>query len=129
MRNVTRSQILAVILFLACHHGAAADPAEAAALMGAWCDDTGYRLDLGPDSITFLDAQAPHPPPGQELAFAADMAVYSQDFRNTSWPELDVVACTLRLMGPGEAEESCSGPGIGFRPRIMLKRCPVTPIS
>lgn len=132
MRNVTPRQILAAALSLALLvviRDAAADPTEAEALMGSWCDDTGYRLDLGPDGITFFDAQAPNPPPGQELAFAAGMADYSQDFRDTSWPELDIVACTLRLTGPGEALESCTGPGVGFRPQIALKRCPVTPIS
>src|SRR5690606_29381236 len=49
MRNVTSRQILTVSLVLACLRTAAADPAEAEALMGSWCDETGYRLDLGPD--------------------------------------------------------------------------------
>jgi hypothetical protein len=125
-------QILLAAICLSAVLGAGdtlADPAEAEALMGAWCDDTGYRVELRADAITFLDAQAPNPPPGQELAFAAGMAVYSQDFRDTAWPNLDVVACTLRLISPDEAEETCTGPGFGFRPRIHLKRCPATPIS
>ena len=144
MRNVTGPQIamkicksLVVLLFAAAT--LAADPASlgqaranpdaARALLGAWCDDTGYRIDLSPDSITFLDAQAPNPPPGEELAFAAGLAVYTQDFRKSAWPELDVVSCTLRLTGPDQAEETCTGPGIGYRPFIELNRCTPTPIS
>lgn len=148
MRNVTALQIpmktrknLSLLLLAAvvvatdptglgqAHADPGAAPNEAGALIGAWCDDTGYRIDLAPDSITFLDAQAPNPPPGEELALAAGIAVYTQDFRTSAWPELDVVSCTLRLTGPDRAEETCSGPGIGYRPFIKLARCTTLPIS
>lgn len=139
MRNATtplyspksraRAPLCAIWLLVLAATPTMADPHEAGALLGAWCDDTGYRIDLAPGSITFLDAQAPNPPPGEELAFAAGIAVYSQDFRKSAWPELDVVSCTLRLTGPDRAEETCTGPGIGYRPFIELNRCTPTPIS
>lgn len=124
MTRIWLGRLAAAGLLLATPTAAAADP-----LFGAWCDDTGYRLDISADRVTFLDAQAPHPPPGQELAFGEGVAVYLQDFRETQWPALDVVACTLTLTGPDTAVERCHGPGIGFNPFIPLTRCKTTPIS
>lgn len=130
MRNVTPSiapSILAALLFLAGLLPAAADPPPH--LLGDWCDETGYRVELRADGVSFFDAQAPHPPPGAELAIVGELAVYTQDFRGTPWPQLDVVACRLSLTGPDRALETCTGPGVGFRPVIPLKRCSATPIS
>ena len=103
---------------------AAADP-----LLGAWCDDTGYRIDLGDDRITFRDHQQDDPPDGTELAFGTGIAVYRQDFRPTQWPRIGIIDCTLRLTGPDSAEETCHGPGSGFTPFFALKRCPADVIS
>lgn len=109
---------------------ALAGPTQAAErLLGAWCDDTGYRIDLGPDSITFRDRQLGDPPAGTDLTFGDGIAVYRQDFRPTQWPQLDVIDCTLRLTGPDSAEETCRGPGYGFMPFFALKRCPQDVIS
>lgn len=105
-------------------------PHEASALMGSWCDETGYQLNLTPDAIRFRDLQAVEDPPeGADLAFAANIAVYTQDFRNSAYPEIGLIACTLTLTGPDRAREHCQGPGVGFRPTIDLTRCPETPIS
>lgn len=102
----------------------AADP-----LLGSWCDDTGYRIDLSAEKITFRDRQFGHPPDGTELAFGEGIAVYRQDFRATQWPQLDIVDCTLRLVGPDRAEETCQGRGHGFMPFFALERCPPDVIS
>ena len=69
------------------------------------------------------------PPPGQELAIVGELAVYTQDFRQSPWPELDLVACRLSLTDPDKALETCTGPGIGYRPVIPLRRCTGVPIS
>lgn len=105
-------------------------PHEAAELMGSWCDDTGYQLNLTQSAIWFRDLQAMEDPPaGADLAFAANIAVYTQDFRESVYPEIGLIACTLTLTGPDRAREHCQGPGVGFRPTIDLVRCPETPIS
>jgi hypothetical protein len=140
MRNVGRVQrtemtrvyarLGAFILTLASAGPALADASEAGALLGSWCDDTGYQLNLTPERIFFRDLQSVEDPPaGADLAFARDMAVYTQDFRPTVFPELGLIACSLTLTGPDTAVERCHGPGTGFRPVIELKRCPETPIS
>lgn len=127
MRNVLTRLAAATLVAPLLGTAAAADPASR--LLGDWCDETGYRVELRQDGITFFDAQMPHPPPGQELAIVGELAVYTQDFRQSPWPELDLVACRLSLTGPDRALESCTGPGIGYRPFIPLKRCTAVPIS
>lgn len=98
--------------------------------MGSWCDDTGYQLNLTQSAIWFRDLQAVEDPPaGTDLAFAANIAVYTQDFRQSAYPEIGLIACSLTLIGPDRAREHCEGPGVGFRPTIDLTRCPETPIS
>ena len=120
----------ALLLTLASTGPALADASEAGALLGSWCDDTGYQLNLTPERIFFRDLQSVEDPPaGADLAFARDMAVYTQDFRPTAYPELGLIACSLTLTGPDKAVERCHGPGTSFRPVIDLKRCPETPIS
>ena len=114
----------ALLLLLPGARALAADP-----LLGSWCDDTGYRIDLTAEKITFRDRQLGDPPDGTDLAFGEGIAVYRQDFRPTPWPELDVIDCTLRLTGPDRAEETCRGPGHGFMPFFALKRCPPEVIS
>jgi hypothetical protein len=98
-------------------------------LLGSWCDDTGYRIDLSADRISFRDRQYGDPPDGSELAFGDGIAVYRQDFRHTRWPQIDVLDCTLRLTAPDGAEETCRGPGYGYVPQFNLKRCPADVIS
>lgn len=98
-------------------------------LLGSWCDDTGYRIDLGPDRISFRDRQVGDPPDGTDLTFGEGVAVYRQDFRRSAWPHLDIIDCTLRLTGSDSAEESCRGAGYGFVPYFALKRCPTDHIS
>lgn len=132
MRNATPNRfpgfrILTALMTMGMAQSAVAEPA--AELIGDWCDESGYRVELRADKVTFFDAQAPHPPPGDELAIAGNLAVYTQDFRGTPWPQLDVVACRLSVTGPDRALESCTGPGIGFRAVIPLKRCTGMPIS
>jgi hypothetical protein len=115
-------------LLLACL--AMASPALAKErLLGSWCDETGYRIELSADKIVFRDRQLGDPPPGTDLTFGEGVAVYRQDFRPTRMPELDIIDCTLRLTGPDRAEETCRGPGYGFMPFIQLKRCPQEVIS
>ncbi|WP_303976557.1 hypothetical protein [Dongia mobilis] len=107
-----------------------AQPALAAyRLLGHWCDDTGYRIHLTADRITFSDRQMGDPPDGTDLAFGDGIAVYRQDFRNSPWPHIDLIDCTLRLVGPDSAEETCRGPGFGFVPVYILRRCPTEHIS
>lgn len=110
---------------------AAGDAAgEAAALLGSWCDATGYQLNLTPQAIWFRDVQAEEdPPPGSDLAFGGNIAVYTQDFSGSRYPLIGLLACSLTLTGPGRAREQCHGPGTGFRPIIDLERCPEMPIS
>lgn len=123
-RKMHKMTVALILMGLATPARAAADP-----LLGAWCDDTGYRIELSPDRITFRDRQLGDPPDGYELAFGEGVAVYRQDFRPTPWPQLDVIDCTLRLTGPDRAEETCRGRGYGFVPFFALKRCPPDPIS
>ncbi len=59
-----------------------AAPAQATErLLGAWCDDTGYRIDLQSDKITFHDRQMERSPARHGSDLRQGVAVYRQDFR------------------------------------------------
>ncbi|MBI2256132.1 MAG: hypothetical protein HYU58_16030 [Proteobacteria bacterium] len=98
-------------------------------LFGAWCDDTGYRIDIGPEAIRFRDRQMGDPPSGTNLVVKNGIATYAQDFRKSAWPHIGLLSCTLRLLGDNAAAETCSGDGYGFMPFFALKRCPKEVIS
>jgi hypothetical protein len=98
-------------------------------LFGAWCDETGYRIDIGPKGISFRDRQMGDPPAGADLVVKDGIATYTQDFRASQWPNIGLLSCTLRLLGENAAAETCSGDGYGFMPFFALKRCPVATIS
>ncbi len=98
-------------------------------LFGSWCDDTGYRIDIGPKSIAFRDRQMGDPPAGSDLVVKDGVATYTQDFRASAWPHIGLLSCTLRLLGDNSAAETCSGDGYGFMPFFALKRCPEDVIS
>jgi hypothetical protein len=117
--------VLAIMVLLA-GEGAAAEPER---LFGSWCDETGYRIDIGPDAIRFRDRQMGNPPPGTELVVKDGVATYRQDFRESQWPHIGLLDCTLRLLGPNAAAETCSGTGHGYMPFFALKRCPDEIIS
>jgi len=106
-----------------------AQATEADRLFGAWCDDTGYRIDIGPKGISFRDHQMGDPPAGADLVVKDGVATYTQDFRVSAWPHIGLLSCTLRLLGDNAAAESCSGDGYGFMPFFALKRCPEEVIS
>jgi len=98
-------------------------------LFGAWCDETGYRIDIGPKGIAFRDRQMGDPPAGTDLVVKDGIATYIQDFRASQWPHIGLLNCTLRLLGDNAAAETCSGNGYGFMPFFALKRCPKEAIS
>ncbi|MDY0872132.1 hypothetical protein [Dongia rigui] len=98
-------------------------------LFGSWCDDTGYRIDIGPQGIRFRDRQMGDPPAGTDLVVKDGTATYTQDFRQSAWPQIGLLSCTLRLLGDNAAAETCSGDGYGFMPFFALKRCPQDVIS
>ena len=98
-------------------------------LFGSWCDDTGYRIDLRPEGISFRDRQMGDPPAGADLVVKDGTATYTQDFRKSAWPHIGLLSCTLRLLGDNAAAETCSGVGYGFMPFFALKRCPEDVIS
>lgn len=98
-------------------------------LFGSWCDDTGYRIDITAQNIRFRDIQMGDPPSGINLEISNGVATYHQDFRESPWPYIGLVACTLRLLGHNAAAETCSGSGYGFTPFAALKRCPQDVIS
>jgi hypothetical protein len=98
-------------------------------LFGSWCDDTGYRIDIGPQGISFRDRQMGDPPAGTDLAIKDGIATYTQDFRQSAWPHIGLLSCNLRLLGDNAAAETCSGSGYGFMPFFALKRCPEDVIS
>ncbi len=106
-----------------------AQAATADPLYGSWCDDTGYRIDIGPEGIAFRDRQMGDPPSGIDLAVKDGVATYRQDFRASPWPHIGLLDCTLRLLGPNAAAETCSGTGYGYMPFFALKRCPQDVIS
>ncbi|WP_374381043.1 hypothetical protein [Dongia sp.] len=103
--------------------------AEPERLYGSWCDETGYRIDIGPEAIRFRDRQMGDPPAGTNLKISDGVATYSQDFRTSPWPHIGLLDCTLRLLGPNAAAESCTGTGYGYMPFFALKRCPQDVIS
>jgi hypothetical protein len=113
------SQFMAVL-----GQAATADP-----LYGSWCDDTGYRIDIGPEGIAFRDRQMGDPPSGIDLVVKNGVATYRQDFRNSAWPHIGLLDCSLRLLGENAAAETCSGTGYGYMPFFALKRCPQDVIS
>lgn len=98
-------------------------------LFGSWCDDTGYRIDIGPKEIRFRDRQMGDPPAGADLVVRDGIATYTQDFRQSAWPHIGLLNCSLRLLGDNAAAETCSGDGYGFMPFFALKRCPQEVIS
>ncbi len=98
-------------------------------LFGSWCDETGYRIDIGPKGISFRDRQMGDPPAGADLTVKDGIATYTQDFRASQWPHIGLLSCTLRLLGDNAAAETCSGDGYGFMPFFALKRCPEEVIS
>lgn len=107
-----------------------AGPAVAGdALLGSWCDETGYRIELSPDRIVFKDREMGDPPAGMDLTLKDGVATYRQDFRPSPWPQIGLLDCTLRLLGPNAAAETCTGPGYGYMPFFALKRCPQEVIS
>lgn len=103
---------------------ATADP-----LYGSWCDETGYRIDISPEGIAFRDRQMGDPPRGTDLVVKDSVATYRQDFRNSPWPHIGLLDCSLRLLGENAAAETCSGTGYGYMPFFALKRCPQEVIS
>ena len=103
--------------------------AEPERLFGSWCDETGYRIDIGPKGIAFRDRQMGDPPAGSNLVMKGGVATYTQDFRASAWPHIGLLSCSLRLLGDNAAAETCSGDGYGFMPFFALKRCPEDVIS
>lgn len=125
MAAVLAATLLAAGLVLPMAAGAAA----AEQLYGSWCDETGYRIDIGPERIAFRDRQMGDPPSGSDLVVKDGVATYRQDFRMSPWPHIGLLDCTLRLLGPNAAAETCSGTGYGYMPFFALKRCPQDVIS
>ena len=123
-------KVLAVSLTVSLLAGGPTAFAEAQErLFGSWCDETGYRIDIGPKGISFRDRQMGDPPAGTDLVVKDGQATYRQDFRASLWPHIGQLECTLRLLGDNAAAETCSGPGYGFMPFFALKRCPQDVIS
>lgn len=109
--------------------GALAQAASADPLYGSWCDDTGYRIDISPEGISFRDRQMGDPPSGTDLVVKDGVATYRQDFRSSAWPHIGLLDCSLRLLGENAAAETCSGTGYGYMPFFALKRCPQEVLS
>jgi hypothetical protein len=124
-RKMRWGYALAALLLLVGEAGAAS-PEK---LLGDWCDDSGYRIELSATAIRFSDRQLGDPPPGTDLVIKDGIATYNQDFRTSPWPHIGYLRCTLRLLGDNAAAESCTGTGFGYMPFFALKRCPQDVIS
>ncbi len=109
--------------------GQLAQAATADPLFGSWCDETGYRIDISAEGIRFRDRQMGDPPRGTGLVVKDGVATYHQDFRNSPWPHIGLLDCSLRLLGENAAAETCTGTGYGYMPFFALKRCPEEVIS
>nr|WP_298690756.1 hypothetical protein [uncultured Dongia sp.] len=128
-RHKMRPGYALMALLLLIGQAQAAKAASAEKLLGDWCDDSGYRIELSATAIRFRDRQMGDPPPGTGLVVKEGIATYNQDFRGSRWPDIGFLSCTLRLLGDNAAAESCTGTGYGYMPFFALKRCPEDVIS